>query len=190
MNAQSASDRRGILVVGILLILAGVGLIGLQGAGFKLGNLGSGESWPIFVIVPGLVLLAASVLPPAPRGVGLAVAGSIVTVVGLVLFYQQATDHWESWSYAWALVGPGGAGLGLLIYGLLFRQGDLVGAGLRLVLIAVVIFALGFWFFETIYQSGRVPAALETWWPVGLIGLGLLVLTGGLFGSGRRHGHI
>ena len=52
---------------------------------------------------------------------GFAIAGSIVTTVGSVLLYQQTTGHWESWAYAWALVGPGAAGLGMLVYGLLFR---------------------------------------------------------------------
>jgi hypothetical protein len=190
MRAQSSPDRGGVLVVGILLILAGLGAFALRQAGFEFANLDWEAAWPLFVIVPGLVLLAASVIPPAPRGVGLAIAGSIVTVVGIVLFYQQTTEHWESWSYAWALVGPGAAGLGLLVYGLLFRQGDLIGAGLRLMAISAVIFVVGFWFFETIFQTGRVPADLETWWPLALIGVGILVLIGGVFGPTRRHSNI
>ena len=50
-------------------------------------------------------------------GSGLTVAGSIVTMVGLVLLYQNATGNWKGWAYAWALVGPGGSGLGMLLYG-------------------------------------------------------------------------
>ena len=38
---------------------------------------------------------------------GLAIAGSIVTVSGLILLIQDATAHYESWAYAWALVFPG-----------------------------------------------------------------------------------
>jgi len=190
MNAQPSFERGGALLLGILLILVGVGAVALQQAGLDPGNYISEAGWPLFVIVPGVVLLASSVLLPAPRGVGLAIAGSIVTIVGLVLLYQEASDHWESWAYAWALVGPGGAGAGMLLYGLLFRQADLVGAGLRLVAIAAVIFVVGFFFFESVFQSGRVPAGFETWWPLGLVALGVLVLIGGLFESTNRRGHV
>jgi hypothetical protein len=140
----------------------------------------------LFVIVPGLVLLGASVVPAAPNGVGFAIAGSIVTIVGLLLAYQEATDHWESWSYAWALVGPGGAGVGMLGYGLLYRQADLVGVGVRLVGISLAIFVVGFLFFESIFDNGRVPTDLGTWWPVGVIGLGVLLLIGAVLDPSRR----
>jgi hypothetical protein len=187
MQAQSSPDRRGVVAVGTLLILLGLGAFALQAGGYDLFDAASGDGWPIFVIVPGLVLLTAALVAPVPKGVGFAIAGSIVTTVGLVLFYQQATGHWESWSYAWALVGPGAAGLGMLAYGLVFRQGELVRSGLGLAGIAAVIFVIGFWFFETLYDSGRVPAELDTWWPVALIGVGVAVLIGGMVESNRRH---
>ena len=34
----------------------------------------------------------------------------VVTTVGLVLLYQNTTGRWESWAYAWALVGPAASG--------------------------------------------------------------------------------
>lgn len=187
MQSPIASDRRGVLVVGLLLVAAGIAAFGARAAGFDPFEAIGDNGWPLFVIAPGLVLLLASVVPPVPKGVGFAIAGSIVTVIGLVLFYQQSSDHWESWAYAWALVGPGAAGLGMLAYGLLFRQGDLVRVGLSLCAIAAVLFTAGFWFFESIFDSGRAPADLDTWWPVGLIGIGLIVLIGGMVGSTRRH---
>jgi hypothetical protein len=187
MNAQSSSDRRGVLAVGTLLVLAGIAAIVLRQAGFDLDNELFETGWPLFVIVPGLALLTASVFPAPPRGVGFAIAGSIVTSVGLLLFYQQSSGHWESWSYAWTLIGPGAAGLGLLGYGLLFRVRDFMTTGAWLVTISAVLFVVGFWFFETIFESGRVPVDLDAWWPVGLIGLGVAVLVGGMFESTRRH---
>ena len=186
MQAQPSFERRGALVLGTLLILAGAVAVAMQLAGLDPWRYVADEGWPLFVIVPGVALLAASVLPPVPQGAGLAIAGSIVTIVGLVLLYQNATDHWESWAYAWALVGPGGAGVGMLLYGLAFRQIDLAQAGLRLVGIAAVIFVVGFLFFESVFGKGRVPAGLETWWPFGLVALGIVVLLGGLFGGRRR----
>ena len=52
-----------------------------------------------------------------PRGLGFAIAGTIVTTIGFLLLYQDSTGHWESWAYAWALLTLA-AGLGTLIYGL------------------------------------------------------------------------
>lgn len=186
MHAQSSSDRRGALTVGALLVLAGIAAIILRQAGFDLGDEFFETGWPLFVIVPGLALLTAAVFPAPPKGLGFAIAGSIVTSVGLLLFYQQATGHWESWSYAWALIGPGAAGLGMVGYGLVYRVRDFVTTGARLVIVSAVLFAAGFWFFEAIFESGRVPVDLETWWPVGLIGLGIAVLLAGALGSSRR----
>lgn len=190
MEPQSSVERRGVVALGLLLVIAGVAAVGFRLAGIDPFADTAENGWPIFIIVPGFVLLGASFVPPAPKGVGFAIAGSIVTTVGLVLLYQQATGHWESWSYAWALVGPGAAGLGLLGYGLIFGQGDLTRAGLRLTAIATVIFVVGFWFFESIYQSGRVPDELETWWPLALIGVGVAVLIGGMVESARRQHHV
>jgi hypothetical protein len=184
--AQSPSDRRGALTVGALLVLVGIAAIVLRQAGFDLGDEFLETGWPLFVIVPGLALLTASAFPAPPRGLGFAIAGSIVTSIGLLLFYQQSSGHWESWSYAWALIGPGAAGLGLLGYGLVFRLRDCITTGAWLMTISAILFVVGFWFFETIFQSGRVPVELETWWPVGLIGVGVAVLVGGAFESARR----
>jgi hypothetical protein len=144
--------------------------------------------WPFFVIVPGVVLILLSLIPRPPRGVGFAMAGSIVTMVGLVLLYQEETAAWESWAYAWALVGPGAAGLGMLLYGLIFGQRDLVSAGARLTAIAVALFVVGYWFFETIFATGRPPVDLGGWWPVAVIVAGFAVLTVGLVGGRGKDG--
>jgi len=45
---------------------------------------------------------AASVIP-----------GSIITIAGLVLAVQNTFDLFATWAYAWALVAPGGVGLGI-----------------------------------------------------------------------------
>jgi hypothetical protein len=154
MQSPMTSERRGALAVGLLLVAAGVAAFGARQAGFDPFEALGDNGWPLFVIVPGLVLLGASVVPPVPHGVGFAIAGSIVTIVGLVL---------------------------------LFRQVELVRVGLILCAIAAVMFTVGFWFFESVFESGRVPADLDRWWPVGLIGVGLVVLIGGFAGSSRRH---
>jgi hypothetical protein len=176
-----------LAVVGALLVVAGVGW--LVAGDLRLDPLApiADAGWPFFVIIPGVILMLSSLIPKPPRGVGFAIAGSIVTTVGLVLLFQEQTSRWESWAYAWALVGPGAAGLGMLVYGLIFDQRDLVSVGLRLATIGVAIFVAGYWFFETVFATGRAPVDLGAWWPVAIIVAGLAVLTIGLASGGRRH---
>lgn len=100
--------------------------------------------WPLFIIVPGVVLLVLGLSSKTKAGEGLTVAGTIVTTVGGVLFYQNATNHWQSWAYAWALVGPTAAGLGQVLYGSLRSRPQLVKDGAQAIRVGLILFAVGF----------------------------------------------
>lgn len=142
--------------------------------------------WPLFVIVPGVLLLAASVAAPVREGTGLAVAGGITTMVGIILAVQNATGLWATWAYAWALVGPGGTGVGLLFYGLVRRQPDLVKSGARSLGAGLGLFiAFGLFFEGVIGLSGRPFLIGSDVLPVVLIGIGM-VLVALSFIRGRR----
>ena len=41
-------------------------------------------------------------------------------MLGLVLAYTNSTGDWPFWAYAWALVVPGGIGLGMYLQGITF----------------------------------------------------------------------
>src|SRR4029079_13990485 len=115
----------------------------------------------------------------------------IVTSIGLLLGWQDQNDRFEPWAYAWALIGPGAAGLGMFVYGALTRTTDLARQGLRLMAVAGALFLIGAWFFETVFATGRVPFALDTelWWPLGLMAFGALVVIGAFFRDEQpRHG--
>ena len=133
---RDLSSRRGGVVVGLVLIVIGGLFLAERQFGFQVGRFG----WPLFVIVPGILLLAGSLAADVREGSGLAVAGGITTMVGLVLAVQNATGLWATWAYAWALVGPGGTGLGLTFYGLLRRQPDLVTSGVRSLGVGLALF--------------------------------------------------
>jgi hypothetical protein len=172
---QTRSGSRGAAALGGILIVLGLVFF----AGNQL-NLDIGKAaWPLYVIAPGVALVTLGLTQR--NGSGLTIFGSIVTMVGLVLLYQNATDRWESWAYAWALVGPGGSGIGMLLYGT--RSGDrkMARDGFWTILVALGIFAVGLVFFEGILGISGDRLPLPRWvLPVAVIVIGLLVLVRGL----------
>ena len=162
-------------MLGAMLIV--LGLIFLAGQWLNIDI--SKATWPFYVIAPGVVLAALGLTQR--RGSGLTIAGSVVTMIGLVLLYQNATDRFDSWAYAWALVGPGGSGIGMLLYGT--RSGDrkMARDGFFGILTALGIFAVGLVFFEGIIGISGKPWALEPWvLPAAVIVLGVVLLLRGL----------
>jgi hypothetical protein len=161
----------GTAALGAILIVVGIVFFAGQQLNVDWGD----AAWPFYVIAPGLALLAFGLTQA--NGSGLTVAGSIVTIVGGVLLYQNATDHWESWAYAWALVGPGGSGLGMLLYGTRSGNSKMARGGFWQVLTAIGLFAAGYVFFEGIIGISGRPWPLPDWvLPTAIIAIGLLVL--------------
>jgi hypothetical protein len=172
--------RRGI-VLGVVLI--GLGLLFLVDrlVGVDLAQAG----WPLFVIVPGILLFGWGVTLPGREGTGLAVAGGITTVVGLILAVQNATDQWATWAYAWALVGPGGSGLGMAGYGLFRRDASLVRTGLRSIAAGIALFLAFGLFFEGIIGLSGPPFLTTEAGPYVLIVAGIAIVALGLARSRR-----
>ena len=93
------------------------------------------------------------------------------------MFVQNVTNHWESWAYAWALVGPGGSGVGMLLYGTRSGNAKMARDGFWQIVTALAIFAVGFVFFEGVLGISGDRWNLPDWvLPVVVIGLGVLVL--------------
>jgi hypothetical protein len=163
------------LVLGSILILLGIVFLVGQVFNISLGD----YLWPFFIIVPGVLLFIFALSLAGGTGEGFAILGSIVTMVGLILFYQNTTGHWESWAYAWALIAPTAIGLGQMTYGLLKGRGEMVRSGSRAAAVGLGIFLVGGFFFELILGiSGFGLGGLG--WPLLLIGLGVLLLVGNL----------
>ncbi len=172
---QPRGGSTGAAVLGVSLIVLGLIFFAGQALNMDIGEV----AWPFYVIAPGLALAALGLTQR--RGSGLTIAGSVVTMVGLVLLYQNATDRFETWAYAWALVGPGGSGLGMLLYGT--RSGDrkMARDGFRTILGALGLFAVGLVFFEGIIGISGDRLPLPNWvLPVAVIVIGILVLVRGL----------
>lgn len=164
---------KGNVVLGAILILLGLAFFLGQAFDLNLGRI----AWPFFVIVPGLTLFVLALVVNGEAGEGMVTAGSIITSVGLLLFYQNLTNHWESWAYAWALVAPTSIGVGQSIYGLLRGPRELVSKGLEMAGVGLAIFLVAGAFFELVIGiSGRRFPFGDLVWPLLLIGLGLFML--------------
>ena len=180
-RAPERSDR-GPLVAGVVLVVIGLAFLAGRFVTVELGV----DTWPLWIVVPGVAMLIGSLFIPDRGGVGLAIPGGIVTMVGLVLWVQSATDLYATWAYAWALVAPGGVGVGMFLFGLFRGYRDIVANGLRTILVAVGLF-LGFaFFFEAVIGlSGNRIADLDTILPAALVVLGVVVLAMAFVPRGR-----
>ena len=161
-------NKRGDLVGGVILILLGLLFAATRMLpGFR-ELIGIEASWPLIVVGVGFALLVVGLATSSP---GAAIPACIVMGIGGILFYQNATGNWESWSYAWALI-PGFAGVGIVLSGLLGGK-EKVGEGLRAILVSLVLFAV----FGAAFGAFGF---LGDYWPVLLIVLGLFLLGQGL----------
>jgi hypothetical protein len=135
--------------LGIVLVVVGLFALAVVLSGVDLTQNG----WPLFIIIPGLTLLIVGFIS---FGAVATVPGGIVTTLGLVLAYANSTGDWPVWAYAWALVIPGGIGLGVYLQALRDHDQSALRNGRNLLFVSVMIFLIGFVVFESILGiSGR-----------------------------------
>ena len=168
------------IALGVVLVVVGLFYFLVQVANVDLSSFG----WPLFVIIPGVTLLIVGIVS---LGTGAAIPGGILTMVGLILAYQNSTGHWTSWAYAWALVAPGGVGLGLFLQGLRERNANLVRRGRSLMGIAALIFIVGFVFFESILDISGIndEPVVKAALPALFIIIGIVLLARSISNSRR-----
>jgi hypothetical protein len=164
-------NKRAGVVGGIILILLGILFL----ANEIFPQVFDFWEWPFIIVALGGVFLIWAAL----GGVGgLAVPGSILAGIGGILYYQNLTGDWESWSYIWALI-PGFVGVGIILGGII--DGKFKGAlssGLVMILIsAMLLFAFG--------AAFGLDPRITKYWPLLLIILGIVALVRAVL-SGRR----
>ena len=167
--------NRSNLFLGILLILIGGWLIVSRQVPAVQDWLDNNFTWPMWTIGAGLLVLLIGLITGAP---GMAVPASIIAGVGGILYYQNQTDDFGSWSYMWALI-PGFVGIGTILAGILGenRRRNLTH-GLNLIVTSTVLFLLFATFFGGLSILGDYGAAII------LILLGLYVLLRGFVRGG------
>ncbi len=169
--ASAGGDGTPGVAIGLILVAVGALLLAGQLFGIGIEDIG----WPLLVIAAGVVILVAGLV--VTRQQGMAIGGTVVTTVGLVLLYQETTGRWETWAYAWALVGPAASGLGLLLWGLRVGNRTDIRNGTWGLLGGLAMFAIGFLFFEAVIGIGGDRLPLPPWLlPLTVIAIGIVVL--------------
>ena len=166
---------RSNIVGGTLLILVGLLFLAFQLAPQRFNWLQIDVTWPLIVVGAGLLLLVLGLLVGAP---GMAVPACIVGGIGGLLYWQNLTGNWETWSFAWSLI-PGFVGIGIILAGLLGegRLRDAIEGGGTMILISAVLFAIFGSFLGGLDLFGA-------WWPILLILVGLFILVRSFFRKG------
>ena len=114
--------------------------------------------WPALVIFPGVVL---TVIGMSVREVNsLCIPGAIVSMAGIVLLIQNFWNLFGTWTYAWALVAPGGIGLGMWLQGIVYASAGLRATGAHTMGVGLVLFLAGLVFFERVLHVSGVPQGI------------------------------
>jgi hypothetical protein len=160
---------------GLVVVLIGGGLLFAQlQPDLARRLLGGNFSWPWIIIGVGIIFLLFSVLGSS----GLAIPGCVVTTVGAILLYQVQTQDWESWAFVWALI-PASVGFGMILTGLLERKNGPARTGVWFMFTNLVLFGI-FW---ALFRRDAV--GLLRFWPVLLVGLGVVFLIQAFFPRNR-----
>ena len=174
------SSRGGVLIPGLVLIALGAWFL-VRALGFSVP--GMEALWPIFPTIVGLSLFVGWLFGPTKRGNhGMMIPAVINFLVGIFFFgFTFGFFKWSDMAVLWP-VFPLIVGVafvvawifsGLRDWGMLI-PGALI-AGVGIVGLAYTMFG----------EVERVSSLLR-FWPVLLIGLGVVILVGGVLGSGRK----
>lgn len=174
MNDRSMLVTR---IVGVTLIAFGA--LDLVGRIFGLSI--QHYIWPFFIIVPGVLLFVRAVMVDDAYSEVFSRLGGVLVSLGLLLLYQEISDHWGSWAYAWALIGPTSVGVAGILYGKMKGREALVRESWSLVRIGLTMFAVGLIFFELVLNISGFGIGFIGW-PILFIGLGVILLLRGLLG--------
>lgn len=164
--------RRSSIVAGIILI--GVGLFFLVLPAFpNLSNvIDITQHWPLIILAIGLIFLIGALIG-TPE---LAVPACIIMGTGAILYYQNITGNWWTWSFIWTLY-PGFVGVGIMISEALQGKGRAgLRSGGRLIFISFILFLVFGFFFGARMVSGVILALM-------LIGAGVWIIFRTFLGS-------
>ncbi len=161
-----ASQNRGRIIWGLLLVFFGLYLLAVQFFPALRGFAINQDTWPLLIVALGVAFLLVALLAWRPVWM---IPAAIVGGIGAILFWQNLTGNWTSWAYLWTWI-PGLIGIGVALMYLM--QGNLRQAivqGGALILLSLAAFLLVGSFYGAIGMYAQ-------YWPLLLILLGVIVL--------------
>ena len=163
-------QNRSNLFLGLLLILIGGWMFVTRQVPSVQAWLDANFIWPMWVIGAGALVFLIGLITANP---GMAIPASIIAGIGGILYYQETTGDFSSWSYMWTLI-PGFVGVGEILAGLLGERTrrNLTSGTKNLVVSAVMFLAFGTFF-------GGLSILGEYGAPILIILLGIYVLVRG-----------
>ena len=172
--------RRGSFTFGVLLILLGAWFLAIEFVPSFGDWMAQFADWPMWIIGPGLIFMAAAIISGVYE---LMVPGSIISGIGLILHYQNTTNDYQSWSYAWALIIVF-VGIGVFLANLFrgkVRQAFEEGGSP--IITGLVLFLIFGSFFRATFDQEPL---LGDYWPLVLVLVGLWLLVKPLFRGKRK----
>ncbi|MGB8214755.1 MAG: hypothetical protein WCE68_14455 [Anaerolineales bacterium] len=171
----------GALAGGIILIVIGLlSLLGQLLRGFPFWS----YLWPFIIVVIGGMFFVG-MFAGGKALAGLAIPGSIISGLGVMMFFQNLTGYWESWAYSWTII-LFLVGLGIFIMGLYAEDAHHRQAGLHVMKVGAILFIIFGSFFELLFSAFR-PGIQQYFFPALLVLLGayLVVVRSGLLSEWR-----
>jgi hypothetical protein len=170
-------ERKNIWGFWVGVALIGLGVLFILGQVLRINIMGI--LWPGFILAVGVAFFIGMVSGGRSMG-ALAVPGSVITTVGLILFFQNLFGLWATWSYAWALIICG-VGVGLMIFGSWSQTAELNRAGRAVIGVGLVLFFVFGLFFELGASMLGMRSPGGIFWALMLILAGAYMLFGRTF---------
>jgi len=110
VNMDRQTSTYAPVIAGLILILVGALLLLAHLERWSIVE----SIWPLYIIALGALFFVGMVVS-GPAGGPLAIPGSVIPTMVIMLLARNMIGHRETWTYAWTLIAPAGVGLGLLI---------------------------------------------------------------------------
>lgn len=130
--------------------------------------------WPLAFVLLSLPFIIG-VLSNRKAIAILAVPGSLLSMLGLILLFQNLFNAWNTWAYIWTLFFVA-LGLGLLILGCVSKNRALYPWASGFIGFGLISFVLLGAFFEEVFNLSGDNLAPSYLWGSAVIGLGLYLI--------------
>jgi len=130
--------------------------------------------WPLFPIAIGVVFYII-MFAGKKETAGFAIPATIITMIGLILFFQNLTGLWETWAYAWALIIVA-VGLGIYIMSLYTGKESDRRSGIAVMRVGLILFVVFGAVMELIFQNFISNNLMQYLFPALMILIGLYLI--------------